>query len=407
MADRGFADGIALLGRRNVGRLFVAYLVTFAGTAMAPIGLAFGVLEMTGSAADTGTVVMAQPLAGVAILLLGGAIADRTSRKRVIVSAESLAMVAQLSIATLLLTETATLPLLFLLMLLNGIAMAFNAPASAGLIVQLVPREELQPVNALLGIARNGAFAIGATLGGVLVATVGAGWTLAIDGASFGISALLIATLTPREQRTSEGSSILEELREGASEFFSHTWLWVIVAQFSLLVGVHESVMGLIGPAVSRASLGGATSWGWIAGALGAGTLAGGLLSMRISPRHPMRVATLLTFAFATLPAALAVPLPVPLIALTAFVNGGAGSIFAVLWYTTLQRKIPEEMLSRVSAYDHLGSIVLAPIGIWAAGHLSDDIGASRTLWIGVTTVLTASAVAFCVRDVRMMTNDV
>ena len=110
---------------------------------------------------------------------------------------------------------------------------------------------------------------------------------------SFGFSALLIATLRPRVQRATQTASILQDLREGASEFFSHTWLWVIVAQFSLLVAVHESVFGLIGPAVAREALDGAADWGWIAGTFGAGTLVGGLLSMRIQPRHPMRVATL------------------------------------------------------------------------------------------------------------------
>ena len=405
MADPGFVTGLSVLRQRDVARLFVAYLVTYTGTAMAPIALAFGLLEMTGSTRETGIVVAAPTAAGVAVLLVGGAIADRTSRKRVIVFAESLAMAAQLAIASLLLSGTASIPLLTGLMLVNGTAMAFNAPASAGLIVQIAAREELQAVNALLGMARNSALAIGAAIGGVLVATVGAGWTLAIDGLSFGFSALLIATLRPREQRTPASASMIEDLRAGAREFFSHTWLWVIVAQFSLIVAVHESVFGLMGPAVARETLEGATDWGTIAAVFGVGTLVGGLLSLRIQPKHPMRTATLLTFTFVLIPAALSVPLSVPVIAVAAFVEGAAGNLFGVLWYTTLQKKIPEDMLSRVSAYDHLGSIALAPIGIVVAGLLFEELGARATLWLCVATVLLPTIAAFSVHDVRHMTS--
>lgn len=406
MADPRFAAGLALLGRRDVGRLFLAYLVTYTGTAMAPIAMAFGLLDLTGSTRDAGIVVAAPTAASILVLLVGGAIADRTSRQRVIVSAEAIAMLAQLAIASLFLSGVATVPGLAFLMLVNGVAMAFNAPASVGLIVQVAEREDLQAVNALLGTARNSALAIGAALGGVLVSTVGAGVTLAIDGLSFGVSALLVLGLRPRIQRAPEAASILEDLRRGASEFFSHTWLWVIVAQFSLIVAVHESLFGLIGPAVARIDMDGARSWGFIAAAFGVGTFVGGLLSLRIAPRRPMRLGTLLTFTFVGLPAALSFPLPFGVIAAIAFAEGCAGQIFAVLWYTTLQRKIPEDMLSRVSAYDHLGSIGLAPAGIVAAGFLFEALGARATLWIGVATVLVPTAIAFGVRDVRTMTWD-
>ncbi|MEM9177496.1 MAG: MFS transporter [Myxococcota bacterium] len=406
MADSGFVAGLSVLRHRNVACLFLAYLVTHTGTAMAPIAMAFGLLEMTGSTRASGLVVAAPTAAGVVVLLLGGAIADRTSRKRVIVFAESLAMAAQLSIAGLLLTDTATIPLLTLLMLVNGTAMAFNAPASSGLIVQIVDREELQAANALLGMARNSAVAVGATLGGLLVAFVGAGWTLAIDGLSFGASALLVASMRPRAQRTAPSASMIDDLRQGAREFFSHTWLWVIVAQFSLLVAVQESTFGLLGPAVARNTLGGATAWGSIAGLAGVGTLIGGLISLRVRPRYPMRTGTLLTFTFAMIPLALSVPLPTHWIGAIAFVQGITGSIFGVLWYTTVQKKVPEEMLSRVGAYDHLGSIALAPIAVVVTGILFEEIGARSTMLLCAAAVLAPSLAAFAVHDVRHMTTD-
>jgi hypothetical protein len=95
--------------------------------------------------------------------------------------------------------------------------------------------------------------------------------------------------------------------------------------------------------------------------------------------------------------------LPLVLVAAAAFVEGVAGQIFAVLWYTTLQQKIPAHLLSRVSAYDHLGSIVLAPLGIVVAGFLFERIGFRSTLLIAASTVILASMIAFSVREVRMM----
>ena len=84
MANREFRAGLRLLRRPDVGRLFVAYLITYAGTAMAPIAMAFGVLELTGSTEDAAIVIAAPTLASIAVLLIGGVLADRTSRQKII-----------------------------------------------------------------------------------------------------------------------------------------------------------------------------------------------------------------------------------------------------------------------------------------------------------------------------------
>ena len=406
MASNHIAQGLRLLKSPNVNRLFVAYLVTYTGTAMAPIAMAFGVLELTGSAADAAFVIAAPTAAALVVLLLGGVIADRTSRQHVIVFSELTAMAAQCTIAWLFLSGNATVPLLTLGMLVNGMAMALHAPAAMGMITQLVPKAELQSTNALLGIARNSAFAGGAALGGVLVATLGAGFTLLIDGLSFGLSALLILSLRPVAQEKTEPQSVLQDLRLGWREFTRHTWLWAMVLQFSLIVAAGEAVFGLLGPAVSRNHMGGATDWGFIASAHGIGTLLGGLIGMQLRPRHPMYVATFCVLFFALVPLALAVPLTVALVAIAAVITGLTGQIFGVFWYTTLQQKVPANMLSRVAAYDHLGSIALAPLGIVIFGMLYETLGHRSTLLIAAALVIVPTLLVLTVRDVRQMTLD-
>ena len=119
-----------------------------------------------------------------------------------------------------------------------------------------------------------------------------------------------------------------------------------------------------------------------------------------------MYVASYCVLFFALVPIALAFPLSVFWVALAAFIAGIAGQIFGVFWYTTLQQKVPEHMLSRVSAYDHLGSIALAPLGIVAFGLTYEMLGHQLSLALAAALVIVPTLLVFTVRDVRQMTID-
>jgi hypothetical protein len=117
-----------------------------------------------------------------------------------------------------------------------------------------------------------------------------------------------------------------------------------------------------------------------------------------------MYVATCCVFFFAGVPLTLSVPLQVAWVVLAALTGGATIQVFSVLWLTTLQQKVPTEMLSRVSAYDHLGSIALAPLGIVAAGILYESIGYRTTLILAGLAIIIPTALALTVRDVREVT---
>lgn len=395
--------GLALLREQNFPRLFGAHLVSWFGTSMAPIAMAFGVLELTGSAADTGLVIASQTGAQVIALTFGGVVADRLPRRYVMIGADLLAMTALGAMAAALIGGFATVPLLMTLMAFNGVALAFHGPALMGFIPEVVPSEKLHPANALLGTARSGATSLGAAFAGVLVAAFGSGIAVLVNACTFLASALFIATIAlPRRARPAP-STLIADLRGGFTEFMAHRWLWVIVLQFSLVVAGAHSVYGLIGPAVARENLGGAMDWGFIAAAMGIGTLVGGVLALRIDVKRPMLVATNCVFLFALPALMLASTTWVWLIAMGAFINGIAGQIFGVLWVTTLHRKIPPDVLSRVSAYDNLGSIALAPLGLIGAGLLLERIGSTPTLLIAAALIIVPTALALLDRDVRTM----
>jgi len=406
LPQNDFSHALRLFKTPNVSRMFASYLITYMGTAMAPIAMAFGVLDLTGSTADAAFVIAAPTVAGIVVLLIGGAVADRTSRQKVIFFAELLAMFAQISMAFLFLSGLATIAWLTFFMLINGVAIAFNAPAATGLIIQLVDREDLKTANAILGTARHGAIAIGAALGGLLVAWVGPGFTLLIDGISFAISAALILSLNPSAQLKEKSESILEDLKLGWREFSSHTWLWAMVLQFSLVVAALEAFFGLIGPAFTRDFMDGPTDWGFIVSSFGIGTLAGGLFAIKISPRHPMRLAVSMVFFFPLVTLAMLLNAPLAIIVIAAFIVGFCDQIFSVLWYTMLQLKVAPAMMSRVSAYDHIGSIALAPLGLVAAGLMYESFGHQFTLTATIILVVIPTTLVLLVKDVRNMTDE-
>ncbi len=240
----GIQSGLLLLRERDFPKLFCAHLVAWFGTSMAPIAMAFGVLELTGSARATGWVIASQTGAQVLALMFGGVVADRLPRRAVMIGADALAAVSQGAMAVALLSGWATVPLLMMLMAVNGVALAFHSPALMGFIPEVVPRDRLQSANALLGTARSGATSLGAACAGILVAAFGAGAAVAVNAATF--VARITVPLQPRRAR----AALVHDLREGFVEFTSHRWLWIIVLQFSLVVAGVQSVYGLIGPAV-------------------------------------------------------------------------------------------------------------------------------------------------------------
>ena len=119
-----------------------------------------------------------------------------------------------------------------------------------------------------------------------------------------------------------------------------------------------------------------------------------------------MRLAVMMVFAFPLVSLAMLLRSPLEIIVLAAFLVGFCDQIFSVLWYTTLQIKVAPAMMSRVSAYDHIGSIALAPLGLVAAGLLYEAYGYQITLTATIILVVIPTALVFLVKDVRNMTNE-
>ncbi len=369
---------------------------------MAPIGLAFAVLDtLDGSRTELGLVLAARAIPNAAFILLGGVIADRLPRHAVMVTSNVVSMLTQGTVAALLLTGNAEIWQIVVLSALNGTSAAFFFPASQGIVPQTVPEAMIQQANALLRLALNAANVFGAALGGALVAAAGPGWAIAIDAASFGVAALFTGLLSLPEIVRERAPNMVHELAEGWAAFRSRTWLWSIVAQFSILNAVFVGAFQVLGPVQANAHYGGARLWGVILGAEAAGLICGGLVMLRARPQRMLLLATFSTLVLALPLALLAPPAAAGVVAAAAFVSGVGLEVFAVCWDTTMQQQIPERMLSRLYAYDALGSICLVPVGLAVIGPVADAIGTETTLYAAALLVIGATLPVFAVRDVR------
>ncbi|MFI0219238.1 MFS transporter [Streptomyces lydicus] len=381
--------------------LAAARTLSVLGNGFARVALSFAVLALPGAGPGQLSLVLAcQAVPQLAFVLVGGVIADRMSRSRLMVVADLVGAAAYAGLAAMVLTGHAPLSALCLLAVLAGTATALFSPAMDGVIPLLVPAQRLQQANGLLRVGMNGAMLLGLALSGVTVALVGAGWALALNAASFLVSAALIRGLRlPARVRT--GTSGWAELRDGWREFSGRQWLWVVVAQYAVVVAALNANAGVLGPLAAERDLGGARAWSLIVAAQALGTVAGAGLAARIRVRRPVLVAVIATFPLAAPLALLAVRAPVPLIALAMCGAGVASDIFGVLWATTVQREVPEEALSRVSSYDWFGSLAFAPLGLLVAGPVAARIGVGHALAGCAALVVLASAAALLSPQVR------
>lgn len=390
---------------RNYTLLTGAAVVTNLGSHGALIAAAFAVLEAGGSGSDVGLVAAARTLPLVLFLLIGGALADRLPRHRVMVAANALNCLSQAAFALLVLTGDPQLWQMMLLTALCGTGTAFFNPAAEGMLLSTVSGEHANRAFALFRMAMNGAGIGGAALGGAMIAAIGPGWVLAVDAAAFAVAGALRAFLdVSHVPDRGPGGGLLADLREGWVEFRTRPWLWGIVLQFSVVVAVVGAAEAVYGPLVARDRLGGPAPWGLALAFFGAGTIAGAVLMVAWKPRRLLLVGTLCVFPLALPSAGLAVPLPVWGLCLVMLVSGLAIEVFGVNWMTAMHQEIPEEKFSRVSAYDWFGSVSMLPLATALAGPAESAFGRTNALWGCAALVVVATALVLLIPDVRRLT---
>lgn len=393
---------LGALRERRFRLLWLGQSTSVLGDALVPVALAFAVLGLPGgSASDLGFVFAAQMTPLVAFILVGGVWADRLPRQLVMLTSDVVRGGVHATIAVLLLTGAAELWHLVCLMAVYGTAEAFFRPAQTGLTPSTVGAEHLQQANALLGFSASSANVLGPVLAGVIVTFGSPGLAFALDAGTFAVSATSLALLRMAPLARTASESFLHELRLGWRDFTSRTWLWVEVAWATVFLFFALAPWMVLGPVVAKESLGGAGAWAAILTGFGIGELAGGALAMRWKPERPLLAISALALLTAPAFGLLALAAPVELIVAAQLGAGLSMGFYGAVWTTTMQQHVPPDRISRVSAYDWMGSLAFLPLGFALAGPVSGAIGVSTTLWIGCAVTVVSTLGVLSVRDVR------
>jgi predicted MFS family arabinose efflux permease len=353
---------------RNFRLLFAGRAISYVGTYLAPIAVAFAVLDLGGGATAVGLSFAAWTLAQVAMLAVGGVVAE--------------------------------VWMLIALQAAGGASVAFYNPAFYGLVREIVPTDRLQRANSLLAIARYAAFPLGAAVGGTIVALVGSGTALVLDGATYAASALLLSFVRV-DSIAKATSSMLRELRDGWAAFVEQQWVWVLTSWIALYFVLTYAPFFVLGPYIAEHSMHGAGSWAPVVAGAGIGALLGSLAGLRVHFRQPLVAVGRIFLLTALQSVLLAFHAPVWLLAPAAACAGFGFACGSVVWDTQLQKAIAPDKLARVAAYGWMSAMVMLPAGYALAGPISALVGMRGYLLFGATWLVVSTAVVYRLPSVR------
>ncbi len=392
--------GLGVLAERDFRRFYAGYATSLIGSAMSSVALVFAVLGSGGTATDLGYVLAAGVIPQVLFMLGGGVVADRFGRRKVMLGADSLRLAAQATLAIALLAWS---PPIWLFVLLNGVlgtGEAFFSPALIGLTPAIVSATRLADANALLSVAQSVARIAGPTLAGILIALTRPAAVVAADAATYGASLIALALLTiPAMPRAVQ--SPWRDLADGWRQFRAHAWLWVITVQFALFNLLTWAPYLLLGPVLAREYLGGARAWGLIGSAMALGAILAGLAMIGRAPRRPLVAAVLGSYGYGAPCLMLFLHAPLAGVAAGAFAAGCGSAVFNTYFATVLQRRIPPDMLSRVSAFDLTGAYALGSAGLAVIGPVAAVTGAGAVLGFAALYNTVSSTVVLALPAIR------
>jgi MFS family permease len=395
----------AVLRMRDLRFVFGSTLISGLGDGMVGVALAFVVLDLTHSATDLGVVMAARTITMIVLMLFGGVVADRMSRRAVMMAADLVRFGSQVAIGALLLTGSATVFEIVISQVLVAAGNSFFQPAASGLI-QTAAGDHAHEANALRTMASSGSAIIGPAIGGVLVATVGSSYAMVADGVSYLLSALLLAQVRGAARaaldRDTEAPTFLNDLRGGFHEVASRTWLWTMIA--SMAIGnLLMAAYPVLEPLICKQHYGGAPAYAALSATSAVGMLVGGSVMLQFKPRFPLRFGTL-AFLPALLPGMLlGLHAPIYIIGFFQLLAGAGMTIETALWWTAIQDNVQPEAISRVTSYEWAGTLAVMPIGYALVGPLANALGASTAIIACSSGALVVTIMTLMVRDIRTL----
>jgi MFS family permease len=242
------------LRHRDFRLLWAGQTVSQIGDAAFIVALGWRAFTLTGKASSLGIVLMVESLGLVATLLIGGVLADRYSRKLLLIGSDS---ARALVIGVLALVDASghlTFGVLIGFVALHGLGSGLFQPAFGGILPLLVDDPSLGSANALVGISRQAAFVVGPAIAGLVYGVAGSSAIFAVDAASFIVSALFVAFARPRAYERAPQEGLRRELTTGFRYVVKVPWLWITIGTFSLVLLVGYAALQVLLPKVARRS---------------------------------------------------------------------------------------------------------------------------------------------------------
>ena len=382
------------LRHRDFGLLLLGQTVSNFGNTFFLIALPFQLIALGATPVQLGIAVTMAGLSTLLFLLLGGAVADRASRRRIILASDAIGAVVTTVIAALAATAQLQVEHLYVAALVLGGAFAFRFPAYTAIVTELVPTHLLTEANA----ARTLGMALGRTAGpiaaGIVVAYAGTPLAFGIDALTFVFSFVAFLVAHPTARPATNAAPVLAQVREGISFVAATRWLWMALVALTFINLAYGGQIGVMTPLFVRDTLhAGAATFGAVTAAFGLGRIVGGFVLPQLHIARP-GVAMYVFEAvagFATLGIGLVVSLPATCAGMA--VMGLALSSSDTLFETMIQRNVPRELLGRVTSVNFFVGSLFVPLSPLLAAALVDLSGPAMTfviagLWAAAIAVL-------------------
>ena len=379
----------AVLKIPNLRRFFIARALTVINGSIAPIAMAFAILDLPGGdSQDLALVEVCVVVSQLSAILIGGVLADRWSRVRTLVLGGSTASAGMFLLGIMLAIHISHVGVYCIGAALTGLGSGLGFPVFTALIADAVPEKQRQSANGLFRLVINLSRVGGAGIAGLLIVTLGNAGTMFMVGSAFLVSALIVSGIKVH-QLPGSGESAIKDLTNGWKEFISYPWVVIIVVCYMIMNSMYAGTIDVIGPVIAKSELGGARGWALIMMCGSLGALIGTVIALRLRYRRPLITASLYSFAFPILILLFSFPAPLYVLAIGAALAGISMDIFGVAWDGALQREVAREKLSRVSSYDWCGSMVAIPVGMIFAGWGAKHFGPSTILpWMALVAAL-------------------
>ena len=353
------------LQHRDFRLLFLGQAVSLVGDAAFLTALAWRTFSLVGSS-RLGIVLVAESVALLATVLVGGALADRFSRRRMMIVSDLARFVAIAGLAVVDASGHLTFAWIIVFAVAMGLGDGLFYPAFGGMVPLVVDKPLIASANALIGVARWGSILLGPAIAGLLYAPAGSATVFAIDAVSFLVSATLVWLTRPRRFEADDPEGTFRAIAGGARYVAGVPWLWVTIALFAVVLMLQFAPQQVLLPKlVDEQWHRGVGAYALLTTLLGVGTVAGTLAFGQLQPRRRRGVITYALFVVNSMVlAAFALSPWYELAGALSVVRGVCIGFGVAIWETMLMELVPDQLLSRVVSLDFFGSFGLMPVGL-------------------------------------------